>query len=352
MRERRSRTKRSVIAIAVLIGLIFLFAGIIVYMSDQKSLPTPSTNVAYGVNVDMTAMIPGTPYTVRTASGGDFFALAAQLGINTIRIANVRWAMTGQEYSVNTWNNVFNEAEHYHINIILLLIDGGNHTALEHAHTLLGQYGLARYTSLWMIDLYNEPDVDDPQLMAELHDEAVYVHRVAPTVRITIGGWKHHLYRQPAKFRFQDPVDIPKLISLVDVVSVHLYQFERGVQLGYTPRQWVQRYLNATRKQARGKPILLEEFGAGNGVAPTTEPTSTGSLQWQALVYKDVLEEVKAEHSQGVIGAVAWIIAPRPSMPPGPGNYERNMIGWAFVLQQGKSLLPAALSFSNVEHGG
>jgi hypothetical protein len=351
MPDHHSGTKRSAIVIAVLPGLVLLSAGIIVYVSNQRSQPTPSTGIAYGVNVDMTALIPDTPYTVSTASGGDFFTLAAQLGINTLRITDVRWAMTGQEYAGTTWNNVFNEAEHYHINIILLLVDGGNHTALEHAHTLLGQDGLARYSSLWMVDLDNEPDVDNPQVMAELKEEAAYVHQVAPGVSTTIGGWKHELPGQPTQFRFQDPSDIPRLISLVDVVSVHLYQFDQGLQLGFTPQQWVQRNLSAARQQAQGKPILLEEFGAGNGVAPTTDPTPTGSPQWQTYVYRSVLEEVKAEHAEGVIGAIAWIIVPRPSMSPQPTNYERNMVGWSFVLNHGRHLLPAAQTFSTVEHG-
>lgn len=57
----------------------------------------------------------------------------------------------------------------------------------------------------------------------------------------------------------------------MDVVSPHLYKFEQGVQRGLTPGQWTRRFLNAVRQKAQGKPILLEEFGAGNGLAPTTD---------------------------------------------------------------------------------
>jgi len=74
-------------------------------------------------------MIPGTPYTVTTASGGNFFDLAAQLGINTLRITDVRWTLTGQERSRAAWRYVFDEAENHHMHIILLLVDGGRHTA-------------------------------------------------------------------------------------------------------------------------------------------------------------------------------------------------------------------------------
>ncbi len=276
--------------------------------SIHKPLRAPS-QVAYGVNVDITAMIPGTPYTVTTASGGNFFDLAAQLGINTLRITDVRWTLTGR--------------------------------------TLLDHYGLADAPALWLVDLGNEPDLSNPQRMAELREEAAYVHQVAPTVTVTIGGWKSEVLGHPGEFDWQDPADIPKFIDLVNVVSPHLYEFEQGVQRGFTPAQWTQRYLNAVRQEAQGKPILLEEFGASNGLAPTTDPTPTGSPEWQALVYRGVLQEVAAEHDQGVLGAVAWIIAPRPAFPD---DYQGDMTGWAFVLNHGRHLLPAAQVLAAATH--
>jgi hypothetical protein len=339
---RFSVTKRRVSALllgllaASLFGLWFINGGV------YKHLWAPS-QVAYGVNVDMTAMIPRTPYTVMTASGGNFFDLATQLGINTLRITDVQWALTGKEHSRAAWRYVFNEAENHHMNIILILIDGGGgHSAIEHAHTLLDHYGLAHDPALWLIDLDNEPDLSDLQHMAELRAERAYVHKVAPAVPVTIGGWKSKV---PGHwwFDWQDPADVPKFIDLVDVVSPHLYEFEQGVQRGFTPGQWTRRYLNAVRQEAKGKPILLEEFGAGNGLAPTTDPTPTGSPEWQASVYRGVLQEVSAEHDQGVLGAVAWIIAPRPAFPD---DYQGDMTGYAFVLNHSLRLLPAAREFA------
>jgi Cellulase (glycosyl hydrolase family 5) len=318
-------------------------------MSIYKS-DLPLASIVYGVNVDMTAMIPGTPYTITTAGGGNFFDLATQLGINTLRITDVQWEMTGKEYSQSDWHYVFDEAVLHHIRIILLLMGGGEHTAIEQAHILLDQYHLAYAPALWLVDLANEPDVDDSQQMAAIREEAAYVRQITPGVPLTIGGWKSQIPGQPGQFDWQDQDDIPKFIDLVDVVSPHLYQFEIGSQQGFTPQQWTQRFLSATRLQAGHKPILLGEFGAGNGLAATTGPTPAGSFQWQEYVYQGVLQEVKKEHSQNVIGAVAWMIAPRPGFPPGPDNYEGDMSGWAFVLNQGQRLLPAAKQFSVIEH--
>jgi endo-1,4-beta-mannosidase len=298
-------------------------------------------------------MIPDTPYTVRTASGGDFFDLAAQLGINTLRITDVQWTTSGEVHSRAIWQHVFDEAEKHHMNIILMLIDidadtdGSQHTALAEAHTLLGDYGLAHAPALWLVDLNNEPDVSDPQQMTELREEAAYVHQVAPKVPVTIGGWKSEVPGHPGDFDWQDPKDIPRLIDLVDVVSPHLYGFEQHAQQGLTPQQWTQSFLNTVRQETQGKPILLEEFGAPNGLATTTDASSTGSPEGQASVYQGVLQEVLAEQDQGVIGAVAWIIAPRPASPD---DDQGDMTDWALVLNHGQRLLPAAEVFSTVAH--
>src|SRR5579859_4295243 len=147
MAYRRPRTRS--IVLALIFALLLLFASIVVYINIYKPTPNPIptpkplTGIAYGVNVDITSMVPNTPYSVKTASGGNFFDLATQLGINTLRITDVRWAISGEEYSRETWNTVFSEASQHHINIIMLLVDGGKHSALEEAHMLLSEYGLA-----------------------------------------------------------------------------------------------------------------------------------------------------------------------------------------------------------------
>ena len=132
---RFSMTKRrlsvlllGLVVVALLVGL--WFRSTIENRSAYK-LPQAPSKIAYGVNVDITAMIPDTPYTVRTANGGNFFDLAAQLGINTLRITDVRWTMSGQVRSQATWHHVFDEVESHHMNIILLLIDGGKCSAIE-----------------------------------------------------------------------------------------------------------------------------------------------------------------------------------------------------------------------------
>jgi hypothetical protein len=346
------------LVVVVLLGLWFRNS---IGGRSMSTLPPSLSKIAYGVNVDITAMIPDSGYTVRTADGGNFFDLAAQLGINTLRITDVRWTNTGKVRSKATWDYVFNQAEKHHMNIILMLInvydDSEEQSALREAHTLLGDYDLAHAPALWMVDLYNEPDLSDPLQMTELREEAAYVHKVAPRVPVTIGGWKTKIPEKPGKFDWQDPADIPKLIDLVDVVSPHLYGFEQDAQHGISPAQSTRKFLQEVREESQGKPILLEEFGASNGLGATeefgasnglgatTDLTPLESPQWQASVYRGVLQEVLLEHDQGVVGAVAWIMAPRPVIPSSPSN----MIDYAFVLNHGQHLLPAAHVFSSVQ---
>ncbi len=330
---------------------VLLFTvGIVQYVIACSPQSTSSKNVVFdGVNVDITAMIPGTPYTIKTASGGNFFDLAAQIGINTVRITDIRWETTGEEYSGVLWKQVFDEAVQHHMHVILLLTGGGKFSAIYQAQMLLDNYGLASSPALWLVDLYNEPNLSDPQLMTMLREEAAYVHQITPDVPITIGGWKSQDPDHPGKFIWQKPADIPKFINLVNIVSAHLYDFEEAAKQGITPRQWTQSYLQSVRQESMNKPILLEEFGASNGIAPTMQATATGSPIWQAYVYRGVMQEVLAEYDQGIIGAVAWIFAPRPPEPhPSQTNYQGNMTGWAFVLDHGRHLLPAAQAFRRI----
>jgi hypothetical protein len=330
-----------VLLLVLLIGLL-IFSNMPHGVKEvQKQTPVP--NMAYGTNVDISAMLPGTPYTLTTASGGNFFDLAVQLGINTVRITDVQWEMTGTEYPPSAWHYVFDEAANHHIHIVLLLLDGGNgKSVMQQVHTLLGDDALAAAPALWMVDLYNEPDVSDTKLMAVLREEAAYVRSVTKT-QITIGGWKTQTPGHPGEFDWQDPADIPRFINLVDVVSPHLYQFDEEALLGVTPQEWTESFLNQVRQKSQQKPILLEEFGESNGLATTTSNKATGSLAWQASVYQGVLQGVQRESRQGVIGALAWIMAPRPAWPD---DLQGNMTGWAFVLDHGHRLLAAANAFS------
>src|SRR5579885_1267243 len=77
-------SRKGWIAVLLLALIIVLLVGLWFRNEDGNTYTFPRnlSRIAYGVNVDISAMIAGSGYTVRAANGGDFFDLAAQLGIN------------------------------------------------------------------------------------------------------------------------------------------------------------------------------------------------------------------------------------------------------------------------------
>lgn len=288
---------------------------------------TPGFNsgLFLGANVDMMNMLPGTPYTIKTATGGDFFDQALQLGINTIRITDTQSNLGGAQYSQTQWQQVMNRALQTHMHVILLTQN------LSREKLLLGTYGLTKSPALWMIDVENEPDVCGS--ISGLQQEITYAHQVAPGIPATIGGWK-------CGNNWQNPADLTKIISIVDIVAAHKYGFTTAFHGGTPAQTYAKQEFSALRQYAQGKKIFLEEFGANNGQGATGNDAA-GTPQTQAQIYQGVFREIAAEKGQGVIGATAWSYSTRKT-----GTAENSDLPWAFVLQNGAQLLPAAQTFA------
>jgi hypothetical protein len=168
-----------------------------------------------GVNVDVSSLIPGTPYTIAAPGGGDFFDLAHQLNIKVIRITDSRWESTGAEYTAAQWQHVYARAAATGVKIIQLM------QSRAQEQLLLQTYGLVRSPALWMIDLQNEPTISDPTVLSALKAQAAYTHCVAPGIPVTIGGWK--VVTSGGQLIWQRPSDLRLIVGIVDVVSPHRY---------------------------------------------------------------------------------------------------------------------------------
>src|SRR5207247_1763907 len=153
------------------------------------------------------------------------------------------------------------------------------------------------------VDLYNEPNLSDPQLMTALHEEAAYVREVAPRVPITIGGWKNEIPDHSGKFDWQDPVDIPKFIKMVDIVSPHLYEFEQGARQGLSP---------PTRCATRS--TLVKQATSGTKTVRTSVYFCVGMLVFQTRPVKGA-ESYVAEIRDLII--LAMFVLPQAE---GPGR--------------------------------
>jgi hypothetical protein len=292
-----------------------------------------------GVTVDVSSLIPGTPYTITAPGGGDFFHLARQLNIKVIRITDSRWVTTGAEYTAAQWRHVYARAAATGVKIIQLM------DSQAQERLLLQTYGLARSPALWMVDLQNEPTINDPTVLSALKAQAAYTHRVAPGIPVTIGGWKVATSGGRFRFIWQRPSDLSLIIGIVDVVSPHLFTFTRHLLNGVTPEHVMHTYLDNIRRYADGKPVFLEEWGASNGLAPARGAAEVqGTVKTQAAIYRDVLQEVDAERSDGVLGSTSWIFSPRY---PRVGSPDGDQTGWSIVLHNGAQELPAATAFLN-----
>src|SRR5581483_2528826 len=93
------------------------------------------------------------------------------------------------------------------------------------------------------------------------------------------------------------------------------------------------KYLVDQVRQGTGdKPILIEEFGAGNGMAITDQET-LGSQGLQANVYANVYQAVlDNQQADNLLGTVAYELYPR--------DFSTN--GWNIIANNGNTLYPAA----------
>lgn len=330
---------KSALSVLPLLFLSVALGFVIVFMKYQQQIRQTAAGLPQGMqvgaaagsylgmNVDMMNMVPGTAYTIKSSSGGDFFDQASQLGINTIRIVDAQFGLfNGAGYSQAQWQQVFSRAVQTHIHIILLT--GGS---LSHEQLLLNTYGLAKSPALWMIDVENEPDVCGS--LSGLQQEITYAHQIAPGISATIGGWK-------CGSVWQNPPDLAKIIDMVDVASPHKYNITTALKNGTDPQTFARQELSAIRSYAKGKPIFLEEFGASNGLGPTSND-ATGTPQTQAQIFQGVFKEIVAEQGQGVLGATGWSYSTRQTFGP-----EDSDLPWAIVLNNGSQIQPAAQVFA------
>jgi len=304
-------------------------------MASSAPARTPSRGSLNGVNVDVGSLTPGTRYTITAPDGGDFFDLARQLNIKVIRITDSRWAKTGAEYTAAQWQHVYARAAATGVKIIQLM--------QSHAHErlLLQTYGLATSPALWMVDLRNEPTINDPTVLSALKAQAAYTHRVAPGIPVTIGGWK--VATSGRLLVWQRPSDLSLIVGIVDVVSPHLFGLTHHLLNGVSPEQRTRTYLDTIRQYANGKPVFLEEWGASNGLGGALGAGEVqGTQKTQATIYRGVLQAVDADRCDGVLGSTSWIFSSRYPFVRGG-----DQTGWSIVLHNGAQELPAATAFLN-----
>ncbi len=311
--------------------------------AGQISPNTMGTSyLIYGVNVDISQLVPNSPRYVVNASGQDLIDVAHNLGVNTLRITNAAIAFPDRpgNFTQAEWHAVLDKMTRYNMKAIVLLetpnLDPNdfsqNYLALAQSYIDLD---ILSDPIVWAVDIRNEPLINSDNINV-MKKVAVLIKNRYPNIQITIGGWKIYNPNGPQDndpFSWNDPKAGKQLYDIVDFYSTHIYGYDQKF-LGIFPNPYnlTLYQLSLVKQSAGNKPILIEEFGAGNGDAITDQGT-LGSKELQANVYANVYQVIEDnKFADNLLGSVAYVLYPR----------DRNTNGWNIVANSGDTLYPAA----------
>lgn len=325
-------------------GILHLFS----VASEIKSIK--QKNLYYGVNVDMSQLVPGSRNYIVNSKGQDFIDIASHLGIHMFRITSVGKGFDTNAdtlvYTKNQWDEVLNKMADDDIQAVILVEANTTNSQLN-SNMLTNRYlqlvkqvvinpDLGAHKNVYAIDLTNEPILTSNNI-SKLQQAREIIKQKYPNMRITVGGWKVDLGYKNANgneaLRWNSPQDAHLLSNIVDFYAVHLYGFDQPVNDTYPdPYNFTLNFFEQNAKYLNNKPVLIEEFGSANGDAFTDQDT-LGSQQLQANIYDGfyrALTQVKNVH---IIGSLAYVLYPR-GLPFSDG--------WDLLANNGNTIYPAA----------
>ncbi len=302
----------------------------------------------YGENIDMSQILPTSQHYVVNSKSQDLIDIAANLGINLVRITNIQRSFNNDKDSVYTsaqWNQVLNKMQSKGIKAIILIetasINGDYYTSdIRPAYlNLVQKYinsGVFSNSDVYAVDLKNEPLLTDANV-SMLHAAHTMIKEKYPDLKQTVGWWAGPItLKDPYNrnnYNWSDYSAGQKLNNIVDFYSIHMYGLgssHLGIHLN--PDLGTKVFISAVENGLQTqKPILIEEFGEANGDAVSDQDT-IGSPQIQANVYQGVYQALKEMHSSQILGSVAFDFYSRNQLPD----------AWSIVKNKGNYLFPAA----------
>jgi hypothetical protein len=304
--------------------------------------------VFFGENIDMSQILPASQHYVVNSKGEDLIDIAANLGVNIIRITNVRRSFDNSEDSIYTgdqWHQVLSKMQSKRIKALILIeteSNNGDYYTPDirpvYLH-LVQEYidsGVFSEPNVYAVDIKNEPVLTDANLNM-LQAAHTLIKRKYPDLRQTIGSWAASKSStdpyNPNNYNWSDFSAGKKIDNIVDFYSLHMYGLagdKLGVDLSpdLRTKMFISRAVNGLQTK---KPILIEEFGEANGDAISDQNT-IGSPELQVNIYRGVYQALKEMHSSQLIGSVAFDFYSRNQYPD----------AWAIVKNNGDYLFPAA----------
>ena len=161
---------------------------------------TNGKSTFYGENIDMSQILPASQHYVVNSKGQDLIDIAANLGINLIRITNGQRSFDNNADSVYTrvqWNQVLNKMQSKGMKAIILIevnSDNRNYYNPEiqpvYLH-LVQEYidsGVFSNPDVYAVDLKNEPLLTDANIKM-LQAAHAMIKAKYPNLKQTIGWW-------------------------------------------------------------------------------------------------------------------------------------------------------------------
>jgi hypothetical protein len=305
----------------------------------------------YGENMDMSQILPTSQHYVVNSKGQDFIDMAADLGINFVRITNSRRSFDNNEdalYTREQWNQVLDKMQSKKIKALILIETASNNpdyytpdirSAYLHLVQLYIDSGVFDHPYVYAVDIKNEPVLTDNNI-SMLQSAYTMIKEKYPNLKQTIGWWATPKFPtepyNPKNYDWSNYAAGQKLANIVDFFSIHMYGGLEGdnAGAGLNPNLVTKQFLSQVEKGLQTqKPILIEEFGGANGDAVSDSDT-IGSPESQANVYQGVYQALKEMQSSQILGAVAFDFSSRT-------DYQ-NPDAWAIVKDNGNYLFPAA----------
>lgn len=315
---------------------------------QKNTLASNTKNLLYGSNIDMSQLLPTSPYYVTNSKGEDFIDIAHKLGITVLRISSVLQAFPNQTpdviYTKDQWDTVLNKMNKDGIKAIIL---AETHTSRKEFYSevipdtflpLVKQYvidsNVGDNPDVYAFDLKNEPALDDHNL-AILKQEAAMLKQRYPNILLTLGGWKVPSgvdAKGNVGYRWNQPQDAAIAQNFVDFYSPHIYGFDRAVHNPLTTLEaMIKGYLDAVELVGNNKPILFSEFGSANGDSISDQQT-VGSPELQANTYYAMYQTLNTYQQSNILGSVGYVLYSRNQYPD----------AWAIMKNKGDYVYQAA----------